>query len=57
MFELYGRKVKGLNVQYFINGQPSSYDQVLEDFGRAEKAIMEIVSPNANKDEKGNRNI
>lgn len=45
MFELYGRKQKGLNVQYYINGKPSTFAQVLEDFGRADDFLSEIASP------------
>ena len=45
MFELYGRKQKGLKVQYYINGKPSTFAQVLEDFGRADGFISEIGSP------------
>lgn len=54
MFEQYGRKMKGLRVQYFINGKPATFKQVLEDFGRAQKYITEIVLQNANKDENCN---
>ena len=45
MFELYGRKQKGLKVQYYINGKPSTFAQVLEDFGRADGFLSEIGSP------------
>lgn len=45
MFELYGRKQKGLKVQYYINGKPSTFAQVLEDFGRADGFLSEIASP------------
>lgn len=45
MFELYGRKQKGLKVQYYINGKPSTFAQVLEDFGRADDFLSEIGSP------------
>lgn len=45
MFELYGRKQKGLKVQYYINGKPSTFAQVLEDFGRADDFLSEIASP------------
>lgn len=45
MFELYGRKHKGLKVQYYINGKPSTFAQVLEDFGRADDFLSEIASP------------
>lgn len=45
MFELYGRKQKGLKVQYYINGKPSTFAQVLADFGRADKFLSEIASP------------
>lgn len=44
MFELYGRKQKGLKVQYYINGKPSAFAQVLEDFGRADGFLSEIAS-------------
>ena len=45
MFELYGCKQKGLKVQYYINGKPSTFAQVLEDFGRADGFLSEIASP------------
>lgn len=45
MFELYGRKQKGLKVQYYINGKPSTFAKVLEDFGRADDFLSEIASP------------
>lgn len=45
MFELYGRKLRGLKVQYYINGKTSTFAQVLEDFDRADKFISEIASP------------
>lgn len=45
MFELYGRKQKGLKVQYYINGKLSTFSEVLEDFGRADKMLSEITSP------------
>lgn len=45
MFELYGRKQKGLKVQYYINGKPSTFAHVLEDFGRADDFLSEIASP------------
>lgn len=45
MFELYGRKQKGLKVQYYINGKPSTFAQVLEDFCRADDFLSEIASP------------
>ena len=45
MFELYGRNQKGLKVQYYINGKPSTFAQVLEDFGRADGFLSEIGSP------------
>lgn len=45
MFEKYGRKMKGLKVQYFVNGETATYKKVLEDFGNAQKFISEITSP------------
>lgn len=45
IFELYGHKQKGLKVQYFINGKSATFAQVLKDFGRAQKFISEITSP------------
>lgn len=45
MFEIYGRKQKGLKVQYYINGKPSTFAQVLDDFGRADSFLSEITSP------------
>ena len=45
MFELCGRKQKGLKVQYYINGKLSTFSEVLEDFGRADKMLSEITSP------------
>ena len=45
MFELYGHNQKGLKVQYYINGKPSTFAQVLEDFGRADGFLSEIASP------------
>lgn len=45
VFEKYGRKVKGLNVQYFINGKPAKYPDVLEDLGRGQKYLSELITP------------
>lgn len=52
MFEQYGRKIKGLKVQYYINSKPASYQEVLDDLGRGRKLLTEILLQYANKDAK-----
>ena len=42
VFEKYGHKVKGLKVQYYINGKPAKYPEVLEDLVRGQKFISEL---------------
>ena len=42
VFEKYGHKVKGLKVQYYINGKSAKYPEVLEDLGRGQKFISEL---------------
>ncbi len=53
VFEFYGRKMKGLKIQYYINGKPASYQDVADDFGRAQKYLSELLLHYANKDEEG----
>lgn len=45
MFEQYGRKVKGLKVQYYINSKPATYQEVLDDLGRGRKFLTELITP------------
>ncbi len=52
MFEQYGRKVKGLKVQYFINAKPATYQEVLDDLSRGRKFLSETLLQYATKDAK-----
>ncbi len=54
MFEQYGHRVKGLKVQFYINGKSASYREVLDDLRRGENYLFELMLQYANKDEKSN---
>lgn len=51
VFEQYGRKVKGLKIQYYINSKPATLQEVLDDLGRGRKFITETLLQYANKDD------
>lgn len=51
VFEQYGRKVKGLHIQYYINSKPATHQEVLDDLGRGRKFITEMLLQYANKDD------
>ncbi len=51
MFELYGHKLNGLDVQYYINGTQVKFEDVLADFARASEKAGEIIF-SQNKDRK-----
>lgn len=50
VFEQYGRKVKGLHIQYYINSKPATHQEVLDDLGRGRKYLTETLLQYANKD-------
>lgn len=54
VFEQYGRKVKGLHIQYYINSKSATYQEVLDDLGRGRKFITEMLLQYANKDDETN---
>lgn len=54
VFEQYGRKAKGLHIQYFINSKPATYQEVLDDFDRGRKYLTEMLLQYANKDDETN---
>ena len=54
VFEQYGRKVKGLHIQYYINSKPATHQEVLDDLGRGRKYLTGIISQCANKDDETN---
>ena len=43
MFELYGHKKNGFEIQYHINGVRVKFEDVLADFARASEKIDEIL--------------
>lgn len=44
VFEQYGRKVKGLKVQYYINNKTASYQEVIADLRRGRNFITELIA-------------
>lgn len=47
MFETYG-KMKGLTIQFFINGRKATYEQVVADFNRG-SAYVNMICGTTNK--------
>lgn len=54
VFEQYGRNVKGLHIQYYINSKSATHQEVLDDLGRGRKYLTEMILQYANKDDETN---